>query len=153
MNWGYGKIRKMKLNSQIQEAICNEIKRGTPITSACLIAGISKDTYYRWYRKGEKAKTGRFKEFYNKIEEAKAYAIALRVENIRKAGRNGSWQADAWWLERMVPESFGRKDKMEVKSDNTNTNVNMEVKSTDKVLEENADTITRFIERRIKPED
>ena len=53
----------------------------------------------------------------------------------------------------MVPESFGRKDKMEVKSDNTNTNVNMEVKPTDKVLEENADTITRFIERRIKPED
>ena len=29
MNWRYGKIRKMKLNSQIQDAICNEIKRGT----------------------------------------------------------------------------------------------------------------------------
>lgn len=125
MNWGYGKIRKVKLNPQIQDAICNEIKRGTPITSACLIAGISKDTYYRWYRKGEKAKTGRFKEFYNKIEEAKAYAIALRVENIRKAGRNGSWQADAWWLERMDPENFSRKDNVNVKSENINHNLNI----------------------------
>lgn len=125
MNWRYGKIRKVKLNPQIQEAICNEIKRGTPITSACLIAGISKDTYYRWYRKGEKAKTGRFKEFYNKIEEAKAYAIALRVENIRKAGRNGSWQADAWWLERMDPENFSRKDNVNVKSENINHNLNI----------------------------
>ena len=115
----------MKLNPQIQDAICNEIKRGTPITSACLIAGISKDTYYRWYRKGEKAKTGRFKEFYNKIEEAKAYAIALRVENIRKAGRNGSWQADAWWLERMDPENFSRKDNVNVKSENINHNLNI----------------------------
>ena len=125
MNWRYGKIRKVKLNPQIQDAICNEIKRGTPITSACLIAGISKDTYYRWYRKGEKAKTGRFKEFYNKIEEAKAYAIALRVENIRKAGRNGSWQADAWWLERMDPENFSRKDNVNVKSENINHNLNI----------------------------
>lgn len=125
MNWRYGKIRKGKLNPQIQEAICNEIKRGTPITSACLIAGISKDTYYRWYHKGEKAKTGKFKEFYNKIEEAKAYAIALRVENIRKAGRNGSWQADAWWLERMDPENFSRKDHVNVKSENINHNLNI----------------------------
>ena len=125
MNWRYGKIRKVKLNPQIQDAICNEIKRGTPITSACLIAGISKDTYYRWYRKGEKAKTGRFKEFYNKIEEAKAYAIALRVENIRKAGQNGSWQADAWWLERMDPENFSRKDNVNVKSENINHNLNI----------------------------
>ena len=125
MNWRYGKIRKVKLNPQIQDAICNEIKRGTPITSACLIAGISKDTYYRWYRKGEKAKTGKFKEFYNKIEEAKAYAIALRVENIRKAGRNGSWQADAWWLERMDPENFSRKDNVNVKSENINHNLNI----------------------------
>lgn len=125
MNWRYGKIRKGKLNPQIQEAICNEIKRGTPITSACLIAGISKDTYYRWYHKGEKAKTGKFKEFYNKIEEAKAYAISLRVENIRKAGRNGSWQADAWWLERMDPENFSRKDHVNVKSENINHNLNI----------------------------
>ena len=143
MNWRYGKIGKVKLNPQIQEAICNEIKRGTPITSACLIAGISKDTYYRWYRKGEKAKTGRFKEFYNKIEEAKAYAIALRVENIRKAGRNGSWQADAWWLERMDPENFSRKDNVNVKSENTNLNFNFNDLFDDdlirEVVEENND--------------
>ena len=109
----------------------------------------------KWLNRYERktyAKSGKYKKFYEQVNEARSVAVTLRAKRVYKAGET-SWQADAWWLERMVPESFARKDKMEVKSDNTNTNVNMEVKPTDKVLEENADTITRFIERRIKPSD
>ena len=143
---------KLKLNKNLEKQICNDIKAGVPITHAAVMNGIDASTFYAWYNKGETAKSGKFRDFYLNVEEAKSVAIGLRVRRIYKAGEV-DWKSDAWWLERVDPENFARKDKMEVKSDNTNTNVNMEVKSTDKVLEENADTITRFIERRIKPED
>lgn len=142
----------LKLTDELCDNICKDIKEGVPIVHASVANGISTSTFYSWYDKGKKAKSGKYKKFYDEVKEARSVAIKLRAKRVYKAGET-SWQADAWWLERMAPESFARKDMMEVKSDNTNTNVNMEVKSTDKVLEENADTITRFIERRIKPED
>ena len=142
----------LKLTDELCDNICKDIKEGVPIVHASVANGISTSTFYSWYDKGKEAKSGKYKKFYDEINEARSVAVTLRAKRVYKAGET-SWQADAWWLERVDPENFGRKDKMEVKSDNTNTNVNMEVKPTDKVLEENADTITRFIERRIKPKD
>ena len=142
----------LKLTDELCDNICKDIKEGVPIVHASVANGISTSTFYSWYDKGKEAKSGKYKKFYDEINEARSVAVTLRAKRVYKAGET-SWQADAWWLERVDPENFGRKDKMEVKSDNTNTNVNMEVKSTDKVLEENADTLTRFIERRINPED
>ena len=142
----------LKLTDELCDNICKDIKEGVPIVHASVANGISTSTFYSWYDKGKEAKSGKYKKFYDEINEARSVAVTLRAKRVYKAGET-SWQADAWWLERVDPENFARKDKMEVKSDNTNTNVNMEVKPTDKVLEENADTITRFIERRIKPED
>ena len=142
----------LKLTDELCDNICKDIKEGVPIVHASVANGISTSTFYSWYDKGKEAKSGKYKKFYDEINEARSVAVTLRAKRVYKAGET-SWQADAWWLGRVDPENFGRKDKMEVKSDNTNTNVNMEVKPTDKVLEENADTITRFIERRIKPED
>ena len=143
---------KLKLNKNLEKQICNDIKAGVPITHAAVMNGIDASTFYAWYNKGKVAKSGKFRDFYLNVEEAKSVAIGLRVRRIYKAGEV-DWKSDAWWLERVDPENFGRKDHHTVQSDNTNTNVNMEVKSTDKVLEENADTLTRFIERRIKPSD
>ena len=142
----------LKLTDELCDNICKDIKEGVPIVHASVANGISTSTFYSWYDKGKEAKSGKYKKFYDEINEARSVAVTLRAKRVYKAGET-SWQADAWWLERVDPENFGRKDKMEVKSDNTNTNVNMEVKPTDKVLEENADTITRFIERRIKQKD
>ena len=142
----------VKFSEELCKNICDDIKEGVPVKHACICQGINESTFYAWYNKGKKAKSGKYKKFYDEVNEARSVAVTLRAKRVYKAGET-SWQADAWWLERMVPESFARKDKMEVKSDNTNTNVNMEVKPTDKVLEENVDTITRFIERRIKSED
>ena len=142
----------LKLTDELCDNICNDIKEGVPIIHASVANGISKSSFYSWYNKGKEAKSGKYKKFYDEINEARSVAVTLRAKRVYNAGEV-SWQADAWWLERVDPENFGRKDHHTVQSENTNTNVNVEVKSTDKVLEENADTITRFIERRIKPED
>lgn len=44
-------------------------------------------------------------------------------------------------------------DKQKIESENINTNLNIPIKTTDEVLDENADTITRFIERRMHTTD
>ncbi len=117
-------MARLKLTPELQKTICNYIEHGVPMTTAAHISGISNSTFYNWYGKGRKAKSGRFHDFYNAVQEAKAKAIALRVENIRKAGEDGNWQADAWWLERIDPDNFAKKNFINMESENTNLNFN-----------------------------
>ena len=108
-------MAKLKLTDQLCDDICNDIKAGVPIDHAAIAHGITRATFYNWYNKGEDAKSGKFKKFYDKVEEAKSVAITLRARRIYKAGET-SWQADAWWLERVDPTNFGRKDHIDINS-------------------------------------
>lgn len=107
-------MAKLKLTDQLCDDICNDIKAGVPIKHAAIAHGISKSTFYDWYGKGEQAKSGKFRKFYDKVEEAKSVAVTLRARRIYKAGET-SWQADAWWLERVDPDNFGKKDFHDVR--------------------------------------
>ena len=106
-------MAKLKLTDQLCDEICNDIKAGVPIRHAAIAHGITDATFYNWYNKGAEAKSGKFRQFHDKVEEAKSVAITLRARRIYKAGET-SWQADAWWLERVDPTNFGRKDTHEV---------------------------------------
>lgn len=117
-------MAKCKLTDKLCIDICNEIKIGTPMRHAAISHGISHDTFYRWYNKGKNAKSGKFKRFYDSVEEAKSAAITLRARRIYKAGES-NWQADAWWLERVDSKNFGRKDHHTVQSENINKNINL----------------------------
>lgn len=134
----------LKLTDKLCDEICNDIKAGVPIKHAVISHGISETTYYRWYDKGKEAKSGKFRNFYDKIQEAKSVAVTLRARRVYKAGET-SWQADAWWLERVDPENFGRKDthKVDMKTDQK-VQVKGEI-TTKQVLEDNEDTIREFI--------
>lgn len=111
-------MAKLKLTDHLCDEICNDIKAGVPIKHASIAHGISESTFYNWFDKGKEAKSGKFRKFYDKIQEAKSVAITLRARRIYKAGET-SWQSDAWWLERVDPENFGRKDthKVDMKTD------------------------------------
>ena len=140
-----------KLTDQLCDEICNDIKEGVPIIHASIANGISQSTFYDWHNKGKNAtRKNKYRDFYEKVEEAKSVAIKLRARRIYKAGQ-ANWQADAWWLERVDPENFGRKDHHKIESENTNINFNM--KSDDEVLKEHADTFERFIQRRMHKTD
>jgi len=108
-------MAKLKLTDKLCDEICNDIKAGVPINHAAIAHGITRTTFYDWYNKGEQAKSGKFRKFYDKVEEAKSIAITLRARRIYKAGED-NWQADAWWLERVDPDNFGRKDNLNIKS-------------------------------------
>ena len=109
-------MAKLKLTDQLCDDICNDIKAGVPIRHAAIAHGITEPTFYNWYNKGAEAKKGKFRQFYDKVQEAKSVAITLRARRIYKAGES-NWQADAWWLERVDPDNFGRKDNLNLNAD------------------------------------
>ena len=114
----------VKISKKIIDKITQEITRGVPIGYACMIAGISRNAYYKWIRNGEELDDDsdsiyKYAEIENK--KAKALAVASRVEKIRL---DPSWQSAAWWLERVAYEDFGKKQTIDA-------NVNAKVKSED----------------------
>ena len=60
-------------------------------------------------KKGESTSSGAYVEFLEAVKKAEAEAEALRVSRISKAGKEGNWQADAWYLERRYPDRWGKR--------------------------------------------
>lgn len=52
--------------------------------------------------------------FQFQIERARAAAEIRTIQNIHKAAGTGNWQAGAWWLERTMPEKYGRRDHLNI---------------------------------------
>lgn len=116
-------MAKTKLTDKLCDEICNDIKAGVPIKHAAISHGITEVTFYNWYNQGKEAQSGAKRNFYLKVEESKSVAITLRARRIYKAGET-SWQADAWWLERVDPDNFGKKEYHKHEAD-----INADVKS------------------------
>lgn len=104
---------RTKLNRELIKMAAQLIESGNYITDVCKALRVSREAFYAWLRKGEKAEEGLEKELYDAIKEAEGRAIARNVALIQKAAQNGNWQAAAWWLERKYPKEWGRKDKFD----------------------------------------
>ena len=109
------KMRLLKtlteITEDLMEVLFTEIKRGVPFNHSCAIAGISYSTFLKWRKLGKEEPEDSdsiYRKFYDEFRKARALAVAYRVEGIRKAGEGGQWQANAWWLERVAHEDFGR---------------------------------------------
>jgi len=105
---------KSKLTPALQKKIGSNIVLGMPLKYAAEVSGISEKAFYNWMNEGEKAKSGKFYDFYNYITECKAKAIQTHLQLITKSAREGNWQASAWMLERRHSKYFGRQDKLEL---------------------------------------
>lgn len=105
--------RPSKLTDAIRDKIVEAILAGNYQDAAARYAGIDPATYYRWMQKGDGADDA-YGEFREAIENAKATAEVENVAIIKRAARDGTWQAAAWWLERTRPQKFGRKERYEV---------------------------------------
>ena len=104
------KGRRTKLNHQMQKKICDILANGNYISTACAVARIHQSQYFRWMEKGEHAKSGIYRDFYDAVKEAEQVAEVACLHAIRQ---DPAWQAKAWVLERRFPERWGRKDRLE----------------------------------------
>lgn len=90
---------KSKLTPEVQSTIVTAIERGNYEVPAAEAAGISKTTYYRWLQEGERAKSGKVRDFWEAVERARGASELDLVEVIREAAP-GDWNAAKWLLER-----------------------------------------------------
>ena len=106
--------RSTKYTPETVAEIVKAIREGCSQDDAALLAGVSRTTFYAWV--SEKP------EFSDAVEKAHADFKRANVAAIRAAGMkakdgklDGSWQANAWLLERKYPEEFAQKRQITVK--------------------------------------
>lgn len=114
--------RPTKLDDEMQEKLVQAIRAGNYMETAAAFAGISKDTLYRWLRRGARERKrleddedailnpeeAPFVRFSYSIEKAQAESEVRDVSLIGKHAEY-TWQAAAWRLERKFPARWGRK--------------------------------------------
>lgn len=114
---------------EVHKAVVENIEKGNSITDAGLLAGLGRETLDGWLYKGrgQPEKYPEFVQLQNDVDEARARRRAKAVENIVTVGDSqqaGTWQANAWFLERTDPENWGRKDKIEHVGDSPRQQIN-----------------------------
>lgn len=97
------KINKLKIKKQ---KMAKYLIKGLKVTEAALLAEVSKT---------ELAEMRSDVEFEDFIQLSQAKLEAEHLDNISDAGSMGAWQASAWFLERLYPDKYGKKDTIEHK--------------------------------------
>lgn len=128
------------LNDELQEKVCQLIKAGNYIETACTYCGISKGTLYNWLKRGREEVTrveGNPKARYRKSEQMyvnflNAVDEAVSFSEIRDLKRLDAHAEDnpnvlMWRLERRHPSRWGRqKIEADVKhSGDVRVNINI----------------------------
>lgn len=73
--------RHTKLTQEVQETICVYIRSGAYDWVAAEAAGISSSTFYRWMQEGERRSSGKYRDFYEAVRQARAQArVAAEIE-------------------------------------------------------------------------
>ena len=109
-----------KYSEELTEEICKHIRNGVLNKDAAILSGISEATFYLWQQ--EKLEDGKDNpqfhlEFLESIKKAESARKRNFISTIVTASEK-NWQASAWYLERVYPEEFGRKERnMEIKGD------------------------------------
>jgi transposase len=109
------RARRDKLTPDIQEKVVQSIGFGATYEVAATYAGIRRETIWRWMKRGESERSGRYRTFADAVKTADGKSAVQALVAIRTAAK-GSWQANAWLLERRYPDQYGR-GKIEVKTD------------------------------------
>ena len=100
--------RPSKLTPEVQEKICQAIRAGNYYEAACAYGGIAYSTFREWMVRGEKDKSGKYREFLEAIKRAE-YEAEARLVAMWQKHMPDNWQAIATFLERRYPERWGRK--------------------------------------------
>lgn len=99
--------RRTELTPAVQELICRAIESGSTKNDAAQFAGIGYSTFFSWVSKGEKAKSGIYKEFVEALARSEAKCRVMMVNTIAKAANDGDWRAALEYLKRRDRANWG----------------------------------------------
>lgn len=102
-----------KYTPEVHKALVDCIGMGMSKKMACDAAGVTTHCFYIWLRRGRDGELPELAKLFTDVKKAAATGVYSRLKRIEDAAKGGNWQADAWWLERVCPERFG-KNRVEV---------------------------------------
>ena len=100
--------RPIECTEAITDEICRWLAQGCSIKATCKIVGIHQDTFFAWRTRGEAGEEP-FASFSERITREVGTGLASRLSKVIHAG---DWRADAWMLERMHPDEFGKRTEI-----------------------------------------
>lgn len=75
-----------KLTKEVKDKIIDAIRCGVYIETAAAVAGITRQTFYNWLRRGKEEKRGKFHDFVKEVNIAFAEVTRNDMEVIGLAG-------------------------------------------------------------------
>ena len=100
--------RPSKLTPEITKRLIEAIRAGNYYEAACAYAGIHYSTFRKWMQKGETAKSGKFREFFEAIMQAE-YEAEARMVALWQKHMPEDYRAIRDFLERRYPERWGKR--------------------------------------------
>jgi hypothetical protein len=107
--------RPSKLTPEVQQRLCDAIAAGNYYQAACGYAGISYKVFREWMLKGEKARSGQFRDFRDAVTKAKTDA-EVQVVAFWRAQLPSDWRACRDFLARRYPQRWGPMQRHEMKA-------------------------------------
>lgn len=131
----------VKFNEEICNDLCKYREEGLTINDCADLVGIDRKTVTRWVKKGEKAKSGKYKDFFIKWRKASAKFKRVHQNYISESN---SWLAHQYLLQVTDPETYviAEKIKQEVSAD---VNTTLSKKETIKEVDDLAKEIQQVI--------
>lgn len=91
---------------------------GLPLKYCADIVGIDRRTIYNWMEKGEKARSGKYREFYLDMQKARAKFI---LHHQRKIANSPSWMASQYLIQCVDPETYVVAEKQQIEAETKST--------------------------------
>lgn len=129
--------RPTKLDDETMKRIVGAIQRGAPIRTAARLGGVDPATFYRWLQRGEKAKSGAFRDFRDEVLRAREEGLAVLLQRVHDASKHqirrrrtirrrdgteevveefdSDWRAAKFLLEVRDPKTFSVRRLIEAK--------------------------------------
>lgn len=96
----------------MQKRICKAIRQGNYYQAAAASAGITYDSFRNWMKRGQKAKSGIFFDFFHAVKEAEAKAETSIVASW-KSKIPKDYKAARDFLARRFPQRWAGKNTVE----------------------------------------
>lgn len=96
--------RPHKVDLTVMAKLEDALQYGATASEACYYAGISRDTFYRYFRNEA--------VFANKMEAARNKLLRIAKQNVANSILAGDYQSSVWLLEKVVTPSLAIADEV-----------------------------------------
>lgn len=103
-----------KFNEETCKCIVENYSEGLTITDCADIAGVARETVHRWMKKGETARSGKYKQFYLDMQRARA---KFKKHHHMKIAESKDWRASQYLLQVTDTERYVVTEKKQVEAD------------------------------------